>query len=603
MKKHLHLFCLATLLSLYSAALSAQSSYPVVANKPAFLAKSSSTVTLSRVVLSDESTLVSLGKTAYSREHPAIGSSTLLISDKGIGYPLQALHGVTTPVKIETNEAGDTLYTYTFAPLPAATRYFSLIEGKEEKNLKIFGIALTAHAFSTPKSSVTYDMNETLIPSVISGEKALVKGKILNFLPGMEGLSYNSISIPLSGEVQRLSIPVKEDGTFTIEIAPRFPIRLTTTLGNFFVVPGHTTQALLTLKPGYEAINFDIDYTGTLASLNKGNAIVQGDVLSPNFMNTVLDTLNGTGNDEAIARFNSLFAQQIHHLDSLPLSHSAREYYHLILSHLYLGYRGSLPDYCSRYKRAWDRDSTHVPYRIPAFAQGSENQNLLSIAALDYDGTPYFSYMSPLFFKIKQFTHPLAIELRRALALAEKAGNGTPLSPEEQKEAASFSSPLYGELIEQAVAQAARDANAFAHSTNDVYYLKYNDVPDSLLVSTLLAPYTGKPVLVDVWATWCGPCKAAMKTIEPVKAALAGKVTFLYLTGETSPKEKWMQMMPTIHGAHCYVTDRQYNYLLNHYESQGVPTYLLFDKAGKFVKKYVGYPGNEEMQTQLENLL
>lgn len=130
---------------------------------------------------------------------------------------------------------------------------------------------------------------------------------------------------------------------------------------------------------------------------------------------------------------------------------------------------------------------------------------------------------------------------------------------------------------------------------------------DSTLVGedvfkSIMANYEDKTVLVDFWATWCPPCRAAMKTIIPVKEAFAEDVTFVYITGPSSPEDTWKEMIAEIHGDHYYVTAGQWNTLLDQFESEGIPTYVIVDKDGGVANKYIGFPGEEIIKTELEAL-
>lgn len=125
-------------------------------------------------------------------------------------------------------------------------------------------------------------------------------------------------------------------------------------------------------------------------------------------------------------------------------------------------------------------------------------------------------------------------------------------------------------------------------------------VADAPLFDALLLPFRGKTVLVDIWATWCGPCRQANAAMKPVKEDLKDKdIVYLYVTGETSPLATWEQMIPNLGGDHYRVSAEQWQKLGAELGLQGVPTYFIVNKEGKVVFTQVGFPGAATMKTQL----
>ncbi|UKK59100.1 TlpA family protein disulfide reductase [Prevotella communis] len=137
-----------------------------------------------------------------------------------------------------------------------------------------------------------------------------------------------------------------------------------------------------------------------------------------------------------------------------------------------------------------------------------------------------------------------------------------------------------------------------------VYYQKLDNVAPEDILQTILDKYKGKAVLIDIWATWCGPCKAGHKAMAPWKQELKGKdIQFVYITSPTSPLATWQGMIKDIDGDHYYLTMDQYNYILEKFESEGIPTYALYDAQGQQTFKNIGFSGLEPFKAAVEKVL
>jgi thiol-disulfide isomerase/thioredoxin len=135
----------------------------------------------------------------------------------------------------------------------------------------------------------------------------------------------------------------------------------------------------------------------------------------------------------------------------------------------------------------------------------------------------------------------------------------------------------------------------------------YNETPKTAADSVfegILAKYKGKAVLIDFWATWCGPCRSSIQTITPLKEELANaNVAFVYITDESSPMQTYKNMIPMIKGEHYRTNPDEWNVLSSRFNITAIPRYMLIDKDGRIVNdRYPYHNNNDKLKTDLLEL-
>lgn len=105
----------------------------------------------------------------------------------------------------------------------------------------------------------------------------------------------------------------------------------------------------------------------------------------------------------------------------------------------------------------------------------------------------------------------------------------------------------------------------------------------------------------DFWATWCGPCLAGIKAMEPLKEEWAGRpLRFVYVTNETSPSNQWTKQIAKMPGLHYRLPDSIWNAIP---QLDGIPQYYIYDKQGNRFYDQTGFDTIEPLKEKINEAL
>jgi len=76
---------------------------------------------------------------------------------------------------------------------------------------------------------------------------------------------------------------------------------------------------------------------------------------------------------------------------------------------------------------------------------------------------------------------------------------------------------LYPETSWQPLVQEAMEKNRAFNHTRIPEDLHFPDVSQAKTFQDIIAPYKGKVIFMDIWATWCGPCRDSFAFVKPLQ--------------------------------------------------------------------------------------
>ena len=115
-----------------------------------------------------------------------------------------------------------------------------------------------------------------------------------------------------------------------------------------------------------------------------------------------------------------------------------------------------------------------------------------------------------------------------------------------------------------------------------------------------LASFKGNLVYVDVWATWCGPCKAEIPSLQKLEVDYHAKdITFMSVSVDTD-KEAWEKMVAEKELGGVQLWADGWSKITKDYAIFGIPRFMLFDANGNVISTDAPKPSSENIRELLD---
>ncbi|QIL40390.1 TlpA family protein disulfide reductase [Pedobacter sp. HDW13] len=121
-----------------------------------------------------------------------------------------------------------------------------------------------------------------------------------------------------------------------------------------------------------------------------------------------------------------------------------------------------------------------------------------------------------------------------------------------------------------------------------------------------LKDYAGKYLYVDVWATWCGPCKKERPFFDQLASRYQDKnIRFVGVSiDNVNQKQKWLDM---VNADTNIAIDQLFagsgSAFVNYYDITAIPRFLIFDPNGKLLQYDAPRPSNTAITALLDQLV
>ncbi len=604
---------------------SAQKKSRRVVDRPYFISARGK-LEITKVELTADTTFLDIMIYGRPAEEVNIDTAAVLRCDGDL-FPLCGKENLASQGKwVKLSDTGERSARIKFAPLPINAQEFDFVENAEG-GWCISGIRLNN---VKPEVNVPADLkgqqfvDEDNFPSSeLRFGKSIIRGQLLGYRPGSEVTISSSNTSWFVGRGIPPFVPVKDDGTFLIESYIVAPLHTTLYIGGIstpidvFSLPGSEVEIIIDLPACFMAHSHirGKDYKGVPYVWFRGDyARLNTEILNNKVLNGIIEgdffsDICGMNPLQYKKYCWKVLEKKRNAIEkNKGLGVMTRR---ILLLNLEMSTFNALSEYKSNLGYAPMISGKKGVKRADMTIEADYYDDILK---LDCIGKPdvimgrlfmsYVHHASELFPDKILPQQPLWNDLKLTRKVAWQFGRSLPLNEELRATADSIQSTEILECV-NLINNALADKLAESEKKTGFTVLELEeDLDNDQLLKAIVAPFKGKVVLIDFWATWCGPCLRAMKYMAPLKEKYeSAGVVFLYVTGVTSPEGNWKNTIPDIKGNHYRLTDNQWNFLMTKYEIPGIPAYFIMDGNGDIAYKSVGFPGTDVLENEFENIL
>ena len=634
MKKFV-LAVLATVLCLASAMAGEKK---VVWEKPGMIfGQSYAEFSINKVVFTKEETVVHIHAEYEPKYRIKFAEATVLRDEAGKTYAIRNGKAVekgetdlVPGVEFWMPESGEADIALHFEPMPLGTKRFDLIESYEDGDFKFWNICDNKKyktALPDDWKNIAYAKNETLPDAKLNKGTTKVRLQVLNYKPEMHfSMLVVGLKAPGDDEPLFLQFPLSDEGIATAEIPVQMAQQANVGLLDIgttevILAPNETVECLMDLAAPE---NKFVAFKGYLAKTNFDVAVSRRKLfVDDNSEEMLYRSLTAcTTPEERIQAMTDWLEGMKKKVNALKITDAAKATLRMQAEHVLWDWRWNFAqnymDYeialglkkyetveermqvlkalqkqmpPARFPRYYYYELMGEPYSplvydfwryIPYYKDGNNIDILFSYPNKDGDTLRYNDDL--------RMAHVLTAEVNEPIAMAnlEKIGS------EDCKS-----------LVREHYVEQRRKIEE-ASADKRIHYQELDDVAPDAILETILSRHPDEAVVIDIWATWCGPCRKGHADMAPWKEELERSntpIVFVYLTDSHSPVNTWMEMIKDIPGEHYYLTKAQLNYIMEQYMSDGFPTYAVYGKDKQQRYLTVGYPGLQKMKEEIKKAL